>query len=243
MLGIAYAKRSLQGATRGSESGNLPRLFCTRLLCLGLSRGPRPSDCLNGTLLPQSSAVPSGSLLWRAFPRLLPEAWFAGFIVHPCTRCSQGSPFRSTFGGYNSTFPRSRFTGLVDGTCRPASCAAPLGLRLSRTLPRTFPRAWLTALCSRKAVPPRWGYDCVVVFRACSHRLGSFFILHNSYFPFPSHPVLPFCRRLRKPCERPRAGMPRSPVWIIQWSMPTLSRIMVETSGTRPVCSGLETLR
>ena len=35
---------------------------CTRLLCLGLSRGPRPSDC------------------------------FAGYIVHPCTRCSQGSP-------------------------------------------------------------------------------------------------------------------------------------------------------
>jgi hypothetical protein len=35
---------------------------CTRLLCLGLSRGPRPSAC------------------------------FAGYIVHPCTRCSQGSP-------------------------------------------------------------------------------------------------------------------------------------------------------
>jgi hypothetical protein len=40
----------------------LPRPICTHLLCLGLSRGPRPSDC------------------------------FAGYIVHPCTRCSQGSP-------------------------------------------------------------------------------------------------------------------------------------------------------
>jgi hypothetical protein len=88
-------------------------LVCTRLLCLGLSRGPRPSDCLNGTLLPQSSGVPSGSLLWRASPRLLPEAWFAGFIVHPCTRCSQGSPFGSTYGGYNSTFPRSRLYSLT----------------------------------------------------------------------------------------------------------------------------------
>ena len=58
MLGIAYAKRSLQGATRGSESGNLTRLFCTRLL-------------------------------------------------------PQGSPFGSTFGGYNSTTPWSRFRALV----------------------------------------------------------------------------------------------------------------------------------
>ena len=100
-------------ALRVPHARDLPRRFCTRLLCLGLSRGPRPSDCLNGTLLPQSSGVPSGSLLWRASPHLLPEAWFAGFIVHPCTRCSQGSPFGSTFGGYNSTFPRSRFSGLV----------------------------------------------------------------------------------------------------------------------------------
>ena len=42
-----------------SEDG---QIHCTRLLCLSLSRGPRPSDC------------------------------FAGFIVLPCTRCSQGSP-------------------------------------------------------------------------------------------------------------------------------------------------------
>ena len=57
------------------------------------------------------------------------------------------------------------------------------------------------------------------------------------------YPVFPFCRRLRKPCERQRAGIPRSPVWIIQWSMPMHSRTMVVTSATRPVCSGLEALR
>jgi hypothetical protein len=72
-----------RAALRVTLSRDLPHPICTRLLCLGLSRGPRPSDC------------------------------FAGFIVHPCTRCSQGSPFGSTFGGYNSTFPRSRFSGLV----------------------------------------------------------------------------------------------------------------------------------
>ena len=71
------------GAPRVPHARDLTRLFCTRLLCLGLSRGPRPSDC------------------------------FAGFIVHPCTRCSQGSPFGFTFGGYNSTTPWSRFRALV----------------------------------------------------------------------------------------------------------------------------------
>jgi len=54
--------------------------------CLAVSRRARPSDCLNGTLLPQSSAVPSGSLLWRASPRLLPEAWFAGYDAAPAAR-------------------------------------------------------------------------------------------------------------------------------------------------------------
>jgi hypothetical protein len=57
-----------------------------------------------------------------------------------------------------------------------------------------FPPSALTALCSRKAVPPRWGYDCVVVFRAAPQRLGSsfrlppppFFIFHFSFFIFPS---------------------------------------------------------
>jgi hypothetical protein len=32
MLGIAYAKRSLKGATRGSESGNLPRRYPSGLV-------------------------------------------------------------------------------------------------------------------------------------------------------------------------------------------------------------------
>jgi hypothetical protein len=77
-------RRSVSGgALWGPHARDLPLLFCTRLLCLGLTQGPRPSDC------------------------------FAGFIVHPCTRCSQGSPFGSTFGGYNSTAPWSRFRALV----------------------------------------------------------------------------------------------------------------------------------
>jgi hypothetical protein len=48
-----------------------------------------------------------------------------GFMVHPCTRCSQGSPFASTFGGYNSTIPWSRFSGLVPISyiLYPISCA------------------------------------------------------------------------------------------------------------------------
>ena len=45
--------------------------------------------------------------------RACPGSSGTGFIVHPCTRCSQGSPFGSTFGGYNSTIPWSRFSGLV----------------------------------------------------------------------------------------------------------------------------------
>jgi hypothetical protein len=40
MLGIAYAKRSLQGATRGRESGNLPHHL--------------PGDLVDATLPPQS---------------------------------------------------------------------------------------------------------------------------------------------------------------------------------------------
>ena len=93
-------------ALRVTLSRDLPRLFPQAWFSLSAFK-------FDGTLLPQSSGVPSGSLLWRASPRLLPEAWFAGFIVHPCTRCSQGSPFGSTYGGYNSTCPKSRFSALV----------------------------------------------------------------------------------------------------------------------------------
>ena len=35
-------------------------------------------------------------------------------------------------------------SGLVDGTLLPQSRAAPLGLRLRRSLPRRFPAAWFT---------------------------------------------------------------------------------------------------
>ena len=77
MLGITYAKRSLKGATRGSESCNPPRRFCTRLL-------------------------------------------------------QQGSPFGPTFGGYNSTFPRSRLYSLA-----PARLALRVHLRwLQLALPK-----------------------------------------------------------------------------------------------------------
>jgi hypothetical protein len=39
----------------------------------------------------------------------------------------------------------------------------------------------MMSLCSRQAVPPRWGYDCVVVYRAAAQRLGS-----NHYCPLNS---------------------------------------------------------
>ena len=63
--------RAQPGTRRSADVATSSRLrdapqatapVCTRLLCIGLSRGPRPSDC------------------------------FAGYIVHPCTRRSQGSP-------------------------------------------------------------------------------------------------------------------------------------------------------
>ena len=40
----------------------------------------------------------------------------------------------------------------------------PSGLRFHRSLPRAIPGAWLTVLASRQSVPPRWGYDCVIVY-------------------------------------------------------------------------------
>jgi hypothetical protein len=70
-----------------TSPGRAPRSFSVTLdgpssvLCRSRSHEHRPTDCLNGTLNSQSSAVPSGSLLWRASPRLLPEAWFAGCSV------------------------------------------------------------------------------------------------------------------------------------------------------------------
>jgi hypothetical protein len=56
-----------------------------------------------------------------------------------------------------------------------------------------FPPSALTALCSRKAVPP-CGSRYRVIFRAAPQRLGSsfrlppppFFIFHFSFFIFPS---------------------------------------------------------
>jgi hypothetical protein len=48
MLGIAYAQRSLKGATRGSESGNLPRRYQAAWFRF------------DGTLPPQSGAAPLG---------------------------------------------------------------------------------------------------------------------------------------------------------------------------------------
>jgi hypothetical protein len=44
-----------------------------------------------------------------------------------------------------------------------------------------FPHSSLTALCSRKAVPPS-GSRYRVIYRACSHRLGpAIFIYHSSF--------------------------------------------------------------
>ena len=42
---------------------------------------------------------------------------------------------------------------LVDGTCLPASGAAPLGLRLRRSLPRLFPQAWFILHLSSFIIP------------------------------------------------------------------------------------------
>jgi len=58
-----------------------------------------------------------------------PITRFRRLLRRFCTRLlPQGSPFGSTFGGYNSTFPRSRFTGLVAALFGPFSSAAPNGL-------------------------------------------------------------------------------------------------------------------
>ena len=84
--------------------------------------------------------------------RACPGSSGTGFIVHPCTRCSQGSPFGSTFGGYNSTIPWSRYSGLVQAFVH----------RLST----------LTALAPRQAVPPLAGLPSVV-FLTAPQRLGS----------------------------------------------------------------------
>ena len=59
------------------------------------------------------------------------------------------------------------------------SCGAPLGLRLRRSLPRPFQRAWFSLFWPSidgtlrpQSCAARWGYDCVVVFRARTHGLG-----------------------------------------------------------------------
>jgi hypothetical protein len=111
MLGIAYAKRSLKGASRGSESGNLSRAS-------------------NHSIQAPFAPLPSG-------------------LVQP-----------SSFFIHNFSFS-----------------------------PRPARIRHLTALCSRKAVPP-CGSRYRVIFRACSHGLGSaIFIFHSSFFI--SSPALP----------------------------------------------------
>jgi hypothetical protein len=139
-----------RGTLRVPQSRDRPRRFCTRLLCLGLSRGPRPSD------------------------------WFAGFMVHPCTRCSQGSPFGSTFGGYNSTIPWSRFSGLV----------------------RLSPICHLTALCARKAVPPLKGLRLRRLLSAGRPRPG----IPRPAGLRTSQPLRP--RMIKPPSQAPFAPLP-----------------------------------
>jgi len=53
----------------------------------------------------------------------------------------------------------------------------------------------LTALCSRKAVPPRWGYDCVVVYRAATSGLVDGTLL-------PQSRAAPLGLRLRRSLPR-----------------------------------------
>ena len=61
MLGIAYAQRSLKGATRGSESGNLPRRYQAAWFRF------------DGTLPPQSGAAPLGLFAALTVCRAAPQ--------------------------------------------------------------------------------------------------------------------------------------------------------------------------
>ena len=63
MLGIAYAKRSLKGATCGSKSCNLPR--------------SSPAALVDGTFLPKSRAALPELRLCRSLPRRSPAAWLS----------------------------------------------------------------------------------------------------------------------------------------------------------------------
>ena len=110
MLGIAYAKRSLKGATRGSESCNPPRRFCTRLLQQGSPFGP--------TFGGYNSPFPRSRLYSLAPARLALRVHLRWLqldlpMVSFVLACSSKACFGSTYGGYNSTFPWSHFSGLV----------------------------------------------------------------------------------------------------------------------------------
>ena len=82
--------------------GRLGRLKFVITACAFDPRLSTQFPIIDGTCLQASGAAPLGLQLRRSLPRSF------------CTRLlPQGLPFGSTFGRYNSTFPRSCFTSLV----------------------------------------------------------------------------------------------------------------------------------
>ena len=121
MLGITYAKRSLKGATRGSESCNPPRRFCTRLLQQGSPFGPTFGG-YNSTF-PRSrlySLAPARLALRVHLRWLQLDLPMVSFVL----ACSSKACFGSTYGDYNSTFPWSHFSGLVHLSFSPFQLSA-----------------------------------------------------------------------------------------------------------------------
>ena len=107
--------------------------------------------------------------------------------------------FGSTFSDYNSTcslvsrawFSFSLFAFLLPFRPPTPPHSSSFSFQIS-AFSLAFPLSALTALCSRKAVPP-CGSRYRVIYRACSHRLGLSFIFHFLFiiFHFPPAPPPP----------------------------------------------------